>query len=190
MKLILVSLEDMLLYEKMFMDEDYMAYLGGAQTQEQTVSILERHIRYSETGKGKVLRIIPDDEDFGDRLDIVKQNIAEKGWFDYRQGVGSLCVMEGFHCFHKEVPLTQVGWGMLTQYHGFGFATKALQLLFDSLKGEESRWGNLHAFTGIANAPSNKLCQRLGFELVEETLMEGFGPGHIEANHYEYRLLE
>lgn len=190
MKLVLVSLEDMLLYEKMFMDEEYMAHLGGAQTQEQTVSIIERHIRYSEIGKGKVLKFIPDEEDFGDKLDLVKQNIAEKGWFDYRLGVGSLCVFEGFHSFHKDVPLTQVGWGMLTQYNGFGLATKALKLLFESLKGEESRWGNLHAFTGIANGPSNRLCQRLGFELVEETLMNGFGPDQIVANHYMYRLLE
>jgi RimJ/RimL family protein N-acetyltransferase len=56
----------------------------------------------------------------------------------------------------------EVGWAVLPEFQGRGYATTAMTLLLDVISNDEPR--PVHAFPSIDNAASNAVCRRLGFE--------------------------
>lgn len=80
--------------------------------------------------------------------------------------VGTICVWESFW-EEKEQNITEIGWGVLTQYRSRGYATKAVQEIIQRVK-QTHKWDALHAYTTESNAPSNKMCLKLGFTCVEQ----------------------
>ena len=93
--------------------------------------------------------------------------------------VGTICLwsdpIEGGH-------RSEAGWAILHEYQGRGLATAALrQLLARAV--EDGRWGDIHAFPGVANGPSNALCRAAGFENVGQEVVEYAGRDLL-CNHW------
>ncbi len=63
--------------------------------------------------------------------------------------------------------LHETGWMVLPEYQGRGVATAALALLIDRVRAEP-RFDSMHAFPPVTNTPSNALCRKFGFSLLEQ----------------------
>jgi RimJ/RimL family protein N-acetyltransferase len=184
MKFSSITSDDLPLYEKLFMNEEYMKYLGGVQTQERTHKMFQSHLNHSNSGKGKILKVIPEDEDFEEKFSIVQSMKEDEDYFDYHRGVGTVCVWHGF--FQDKV-VTELGWGILPRYQGLGLATKALKMFVHLIEETEPQWGDLHAFTGSDNIASNRLCQKVGFQSLGEVTID-FDGHDLPSNHYIYPI--
>jgi len=71
----------------------------------------------------------------------------------------------------------EAGWGIVPAYQGRGLAGAAVAALIDTARAEK-RHRFLHAFPSVDNPPSNALCRRLGFELIEACDFE-YPSGHF-----------
>ena len=71
-----------------------------------------------------------------------------------------------WHGEHEGQVISELGWMILPAHQGRGYATSALAEMIARARAD-GRWGDLHAFTSTTNVPSNALCRRAGFELVE-----------------------
>ena len=56
----------------------------------------------------------------------------------------------------------EVGWAVLTEFQGRGYATTAMSLLLDVIRKDDPR--PVHAFPSVDNAASNAVCRKLGFK--------------------------
>jgi RimJ/RimL family protein N-acetyltransferase len=56
---------------------------------------------------------------------------------------------------------------VLKRFQGHGVATRALTTILDRARVED-RFPSVDAFPSVDNAPSNALCRKHGFELLEE----------------------
>ena len=63
--------------------------------------------------------------------------------------------------------LHETGWMVLPAFQGRGVASAALALLIERVRAEP-RFDSMHAFPPVTNAPSNALCRKFGFSLLEE----------------------
>ena len=82
--------------------------------------------------------------------------------------------------------IDEVGWSLLPDLHGRGIGSRALSLLIGQLRGEGTR-DELHALPGVANAPSNALCEKLGFELLGQRAVNHRG-SELRCNHWRLAL--
>jgi RimJ/RimL family protein N-acetyltransferase len=80
-------------------------------------------------------------------------------------------------------PIHEVGWMVLPEFQGRGIAKEALRILIDRARAD-LRYGRIHAFPGVTNAPSNALCRGAGFTHVEETEVR-FRDRPLRVNHWE-----
>jgi RimJ/RimL family protein N-acetyltransferase len=71
-------------------------------------------------------------------------------------------------------PISETGWMLLPEHQGKGYATAALAALLDRELAER-RWGDIYAFPGASNGPSNALCRKFGFELLDEVTVDYAG---------------
>jgi RimJ/RimL family protein N-acetyltransferase len=88
--------------------------------------------------------------------------------------------------WHGE-PIHEVGWMVLPEFQGRGLASAALRELLAILRGAGGP-DEIHAFPGIANAPSNALCRSAGFELREREVAVPFAGRKLSCNHWALRL--
>lgn len=79
-------------------------------------------------------------------------------------------------------PISEAGWMILPEYQGRGYASGALKLLLERARAD-GRWGDIHAFAGTTNVPSNALCRRFGFKLMEEVDVD-FRDRSLRCNHW------
>lgn len=68
----------------------------------------------------------------------------------------------------REREINETGWMVLPAFQGQGVASRALELIL-SMARSTDRFGRIHAFPGVRNAPSNALCRKFGFGFLEET---------------------
>jgi RimJ/RimL family protein N-acetyltransferase len=68
----------------------------------------------------------------------------------------------------RERPIQETGWMVLPAFQGRRIASRALELILGMARSEQ-RFDRIHAFPSVTNQPSNALCRRFGFELMEET---------------------
>ncbi len=61
----------------------------------------------------------------------------------------------------------EVGWLVVPERQGRGYATAGMRLLLDLIRADEVGHRLVHAYPSLANAASNAMCRKLGFELVE-----------------------
>ena len=161
MKLLPVTLDDLPLYEAMFGNEEYMKELGGIQPAEKIPGILQRQVNCVQSDKGWVFKIIPEPQDWKEGDENISQTEI---------AVGTVCVWTGYDD-KRAVEISEMGYGVLPHYQGKGFASKAIRQVID-LARENGRWGVIHAYTNINNKSSIRLCEKVGFELMEECDME------------------
>jgi RimJ/RimL family protein N-acetyltransferase len=82
----------------------------------------------------------------------------------------------------------EVGWMVVPEFQGRGIALAATAQLIERAKLED-RHRFMHAFPNVDNAPSNAICRRLGFELLEACEFE-FPKGHLmTCNDWRLDLL-
>ena len=71
----------------------------------------------------------------------------------------------------------EVGWAVLPEFQGRGFATAGMQLLLEVIRQDDAD-RSVHAFPSVHNVPSNAVCRTLGFELQGEHDFE-YPPGNL-----------
>ena len=130
--------DDLALLEQLVGDAAMMEHLGGPETPEQ---IADRLRRYAEPGSG-MFKIV--DEETGD-------------------GVGSVGYWEREW---RDATVYEPGWAVIPAFQGRGLASAATARAIDLARAED-RHRFMHAFPSVDNPPSNAICRKLGFELLE-----------------------
>jgi RimJ/RimL family protein N-acetyltransferase len=80
----------------------------------------------------------------------------------------------------------EIGWMVLTEYQGRGLATEAVREVCERAR-RERKFGVLHAYPAVNNAPSNRVCERAGFSLLGQVEVE-FGGHRLHCNHWRIEL--
>ena len=159
MKLQNISTDDLSLYESFYCDPRMMAHLGGPWLQELMPQKLLRDVESVKSGRAWVFKIIPDETS--------------------GSAAGSVCIWEHSWCGER---INEIGWMILPQFQGRGLATEAVGAILDKAQAEE-RLGTVHAFPSTTNSPSNAICRKMGFSLIEECDLEY--AGHLlRCNHW------
>lgn len=82
----------------------------------------------------------------------------------------------------------EMGWGVLPAFQGRGIAAAATAQAIEMARAD-GKHRFLHAFPGVDNPPSNALCRKLGFTLIEECDFE-YPRGHfMRCNDWRLDLL-
>lgn len=174
MKLVAISLEDLPLYESMYYDADHMKYLGGPCPPGTAERYLNAHMRTNAAGSGMVFKIVPEADDWKETDD---ESLRIRG---ETQGVGSVCMWDSEY---KDAPIVEVGWGVYKDFQGRGFGTKAMRMFIDMALAADGRWKNIHTFTHVDNEPSVRMCNTLGYQLLEECEID-YNDTLFKAYHY------
>lgn len=140
---------DLLLLQKLLGDADMMAHLGGPESPEQIAQRHQRYLRLPETDH--MFKIL---------------------WRTKSEAVGSIGYWEKAW---RDQLVYEMGWFVLPAYQGRGIATKAGETVIEHAR-LENRYRFMHAFPSVSNVPSNAICRKLGFSLIEECQFE-YPPG-------------
>lgn len=79
----------------------------------------------------------------------------------------------------------EVGWMVVPEFQGRGIAVAATGQAVE-LARRDDKHRFMHAFPNVDNAPSNAICRKLGFELLEACEFE-FPKGHFTTGN-DWRL--
>ncbi len=151
---------DLWLMERLLGDPAMTVHLGGPESPQK---LAERQARYEQPGS-RQYKIVAGDP--GEAVGAV--GYWEKEW---RRGT-----------------VWEVGWLVLPEQQGRGLASASMRLLFDLISGDGTHHRFVHAFPAVANAPSNAICRKLGFELLGEHDFE-YPPGNwLRCNDWRYDL--
>ena len=134
-------------------------FLGGPESPEK---LADRQRRYAEPDSG-MFKIV--ETETGDGIGSV--GFWEREW--------------------KDETVLETGWSVIPAFQGRGIAAEATgQAIELARAGATHRW--MHAFPKVANAASNAICRKLGFELLGEEDFE-YPPGTpIRCNDWRLDL--
>ncbi len=142
---------DLPLLERLMGDPHMTEHLGGPESPEK---LRERQGRYERLdGDDRMFKIVD----------------AASG-----EGIGSVGFWTGEW---RDAQIYEIGWMVLPEFQGRGVAVAATGQAIELAKRSE-RHRFMHAFPNIENTPSNAICRRLGFELLEACEVE-FPKGHL-----------
>lgn len=147
-------------YVRMRCDPAMMAELGGPSPREGIEAKVRRDVQEAASDIAWIKMIVPSD----DEPDVVAGTVTL--WSHDAEGE----------------PLSEIGWMVLPEFQGHGLAKRAARALLKRA-GDDGRWGLVHAFPGVTNAPSNGICRSLGFDLVEERDIV-FAGTTLRTNHW------
>jgi len=154
------SAGDLPLLERLHGDPAMMEHVGGP---ESPAKIAERQTRFEQPGSG-MFKIIDD---------ATGEAVGSVGYWE-REWRGE--------------QVYETGWFVLPEYQGRGIAAAATAQVIDLARAERSH-RFLHAFPSVENAPSNAICRKLGFTLLEDCEFE-YPPGHfMRCNDWRLELL-
>jgi RimJ/RimL family protein N-acetyltransferase len=77
----------------------------------------------------------------------------------------------------RERQVYEIGWMVVPEFQGRGIAVAATAQAIQRAKNDDKH-GLMHAFPNVDNAPSNAICRKLGFELLQACEFE-FPKGHL-----------
>ena len=142
---------DLPLLERLMGDPRMTEHLGGPETPEK---LRERQGRYERLERG-------------DRMFKIVEVASGVG-------VGSV----GFWTKEwREGQVYEIGWMVVPEFQGRGIAVAATaQAIRFASRDDTHRF--MHAFPNVENAPSNAICRKLGFELLQTCKFE-FPEGHF-----------
>jgi RimJ/RimL family protein N-acetyltransferase len=151
---------DLSLLGRLLGDPAMMEHLGGPESPEK---IAERQTRFQRVGSG-IFKIV--DDATGEALGSV--GFWERSW--------------------RDEEIYEMGWSVLPAAQGRGVATTGTALAIAAARAKaEHRY--IHAFPSVDNEPSNAICRRLGFTLVEACEFE-YPPGNLmRCNDWRLDLL-
>ena len=155
---------DLPLLERIMGDPAMTEHLGGPEAPEKIAERQKRYEKLPSTGTGVMFKIVD----------------AETG-----EGVGSVGYWEREWRGER---VYEIGWSVLPEFQGRGIARAATAQAIDLARAEA--WcDSVHAFPSVENAPSNAICARLGFTLVEECEFE-YPPGNLmRCNDWRLELV-
>jgi RimJ/RimL family protein N-acetyltransferase len=150
---------DLPLLEQLLGDPQMMEHLGGPESPEK---IAERQARY-EREDSKMFKVV--DEATGEAVGSV--GYWERPW--------------------RDGEVYETGWSVLPAFQGRGIAAAATSLVID-LARSERKHRYLHAFPSVENAPSNAICRKLGFTLLEDVEFEYPKGSFMRCNDWRFDL--
>jgi RimJ/RimL family protein N-acetyltransferase len=154
---------DLQLLERLMGDAAMTEHLGGPETPEKIRERHERYCRLASTGKGRMFVIVAGPD---------------------RVAAGSIGYWE---IERRGESAWETGWSVLPEFQGLGIATKGGVAILKQARAD-GKHRYIHAFPPTANAPSNAICRKLGFTLVEEYDAE-YPPGNpIRVNDWRFDL--
>ncbi|NYI06921.1 GNAT family N-acetyltransferase [Allostreptomyces psammosilenae] len=156
-----VTLDDVDAYVAMRCDPVMMRELGGPLPREGIEAKVRRDVRDAAGDVSWIRMIVPD-------------GAADD------QAAGSVTLWS--HQDDDGERLSEIGWMVLPAFQGRGLAKRAVRALLDEAR-EDGRWGLVHAFPAVTNAPSNGICRSLGFRLLGERTVV-FAGRPLRANHW------
>jgi len=143
--------DDLPLLERLMGDPRMTEHLGGPDKPEK---MRERQGRYESLEDGERMLKIVD---------------AASG-----AGVGSV----GYWTKEwRDEQVYEIGWMVVPEFQGRGIAVAATAQAIERAKRDDKD-RLMHAFPSVDNAPSNALCRKLGFHLLEACQLE-FPKGHL-----------
>jgi RimJ/RimL family protein N-acetyltransferase len=155
--------EDIWLTEALECDPIVMMDLGGPTAKEKIPALHARRLQSVLASESWYFTIIPKPED---------------------GPVGTIGIWESDWEGSK---IIEMGWMLLSGYHGRGLATAAGQMLLDRVR-TESEFNEIHAFPALRNAASNAICRKLGFSLLKEVEIAYNGPPQ-PSNHWKINIV-
>ena len=158
-----ITMDDLSLYEGLLCDPLVMQELGGPLPREGVADKLHRDVNSVEAGETWNFKIVTG---------------GETG-----SPVGTICIWE--HTEQGE-PINEIGWMVLPEFQGQGLGSEALRVILQKARAE-GRWDVVHAFPGITNGPSNGICRKTGFALLEECEVD-FAGRILHCNHWRIDL--
>jgi len=135
------------------------AHLGGPETEAKTLDRHRRYLTYHEPGEDEMLMISADGEIVG--------------------SVGYWARNE------KDERVYEMGWELVATVHGRGLGTAAAGALLRRLQ-PIAKHRYVYAYPTPANAGSNGICRKLGFELIGTEDFEY--PKGVISPHNVWRL--
>lgn len=138
---------DLPLLKKLLGDPEMTSHLGGPESDEQLARRQARYERLAESGHDRMFKIVHEATD---------------------EAVGSVGYWE--KTWNGE-QIYEAGWSVLPAFQGRGIASTATAQAI-AMARADGKHRFLHAFPSIDNPPSNAVCQKLGFTLVEECEFE------------------
>ncbi|HLZ21686.1 MAG TPA: GNAT family N-acetyltransferase [Ktedonobacterales bacterium] len=135
------------------------AHLGGPESDEKLAERQTRYERLADSGDDRMFKIV----------------VAVTG-----EAVGSVGYWA--RSWHGE-QVYEMGWGVLPAFQGRGIAAAATAQAIALMKvAGKHRFA--HAFPSVDNPPSNALCRKLGFTLVEECEFEYPAGSFMQCNDW------
>jgi RimJ/RimL family protein N-acetyltransferase len=128
-------------------------HLGGPESPEKLADRQARYERLWESGNDRMFKIV----------------IAATG-----EAVGSVGYWERSW---RDEQVYEMGWSVLPAFQSRGIAAAATAQAIARARAD-GRHRFVHAFPGVDNPPSNGLCRKLGFTLIEESDFE-YPRGHL-----------
>ncbi len=154
---------DFPLLEKLLGDPEMTKYIGGAETHDHLIERQQRFVNLTDPLIAQMYVIIFDNQD-----------------------VGSVGYWETVH--HGESAY-EMGWFVLPAFHRRGIAPRATLAVLANLRSV-AQHRCVHAFPPVANTPSNAVCAKVGFSLIEEIEFEYPKGNFLRCNDWRLDLLE
>jgi RimJ/RimL family protein N-acetyltransferase len=88
----------------------------------------------------------------------------------------------------REEDIYETGWLVLTAFQGRGIATAATAQAIDHARAD-GKHRFLHAFPAVENGPSNAICRKLGFTLIDSFESEYPKDHFMQCNDWQLDLL-
>jgi len=154
----MMSEGDLELRVRLETDPSVMAELGGPRPEEDIARAHARALISAAAGECWPFKVIPDDSTF------------PAGWVTI------------FASSFDAEPIYEMGWMVLPEFQGRGIASEAVGAILERAR-KERKFGDVHAFPGVTNAPSNRVCAKNGFADVGECEVE-FAGHTLRCNHW------
>jgi len=157
------SENDLALDQQMLGDPEMTRYLGGPESAEHIAQRHARKLRLPDAGAGRMFKIV---------LQATGEAVGSVGYWENR--------------WHEE-DIYEMGWLVLPAFQGRGIASAAAAQAIVQARAE-GKHRFVRAFPSVENAPSNGICRKLGFTLVEAFESE-YPPGNfMQCNDWRLDL--
>ena len=157
MKLRDITIDDVDLYERLLCDPDMMRELGGPSPRDSIHDKVRRDVAATRNDESWSSIIVSADD----------------------EPMGNVCIWT----HETESSFSEIGWMVLPAFQGRGIGRAAASTILERA-GVDGRWGMIHAFPGVTNAPSNGICRTLGFTKVE-TIDFDYAGVTLHCNHWQ-----
>ena len=91
-----------------------------------------------------------------------------------------------FPSSHEGETINEIGWMTLPEFQNKGIASQAVREVLEKARAER-KFGRIHAFPGVTNGPSNKICEKNGFTNLGECEVE-FAGRTLRCHHWRIDL--